>query len=257
MNSHSNNRKEKLLELIHQRKNITIKDLSQNFNGSIPTLYRDLDSLEKERFIQKFRGGVRYIKGTEKEHGFFYRAEINVKYKKYIAKNAIKYIKSGDIIFIDASTTSFYLCKELKNSNIDNLTIFTNGLFVPSEFLIINNFNVISFGGILDRELASFVKNDLHFFLKKIKYLKYFGSAFAFSCKFGAMDQFGLEEVRVANNLLPYCSEIFLLIDSSKFKRKGTYNWLEIDKIDKIITDFDIDKEIVDLLLEKGVEVIY
>jgi DeoR/GlpR family transcriptional regulator of sugar metabolism len=257
MNSHFTERKEKLLELIHQKKHLTIKELSKYFDVSAPTLYRDLKTLEEEKVIQRYHGVIRYVDGKEKDHGYFYRAETDVKEKQYIVKKAIKLINSGDNIFIDASTTSLYLCKELKKSNIEYLTVFTNGLLVPNELLKINNFNIIDFGGVLDREVVSFVKNEPRFFLENIKYLKYFGSAYAFSLEFGAMDQFGLEEIEVKKKVLQFCNEIVLLMVSNKFNLKGTYNWLEVDKVSKIVTDTGVDKKIVDYLSVKGVDVIY
>ena len=257
MNSHSSKRKEKLLEFIHEKKSITIKELSQHFDTSTPTLYRDLKSLEEDRVIQKFYGGVKLIEKGKEEHEFFYRTEINVEKKKHIAKKALQFINSGDNVFIDASTTCFYLCKELSNSAIDYLTIFTNGLFVPIEFLSISNFKMVNFGGFLDRDVTSFVKNEPQFFLENIKYLKYFGSTYAFSYEYGAMDNLDLWEIEVKKKVLQFADEVFLLIDSSKFNLKGTYNWLEVDKVKKIITDPAVDKKIVDLLSLKGVGVFY
>lgn len=257
MNSHFSERRKKILQLIHQNKNMTIRELSKYFNVSIPTLYRDLNNLEEDRLVQKFHGIVTYIEYNEKDHEYFYRSEVNAQKKKYIAKKAIEFIENGDNVFIDASTTCLYLCKELKNSDIENLTIYTNGLYVPCEFLTIKGFNVINFGGILDRDVVSYVKNEPHFFLENIKYLKYFGSSYAFSPEFGAMDNLDLWEIEVKKEVLKFCHEVVLLIDSSKFNLKGTYNWLEVNKINKIITDPEINKKFVDLLSFKEVELIY
>jgi DeoR family fructose operon transcriptional repressor len=46
------------------------------------------------------------------------------------------------------------------------------------------------------------------------------------------------------------------LVDSSKFQLYSTFNWLGLNEIDMIISDSGINKEIIEVLSSKGVEVI-
>jgi DeoR/GlpR family transcriptional regulator of sugar metabolism len=48
--------------------------------------------------------------------------------KKASQTEAVKLIEEGDILFLDASTTCFYLCEEIKKAAFSKLTIITNSL---------------------------------------------------------------------------------------------------------------------------------
>lgn len=52
------NRKEKILEILKEKKSISVKELSKIFNVSEMTIYRDIKELEKEDLIEKNHGSI-------------------------------------------------------------------------------------------------------------------------------------------------------------------------------------------------------
>ncbi|MEI2999773.1 MAG: hypothetical protein V8T86_02535 [Victivallis sp.] len=62
------------------------------------------------------------------------RIDRNREAKIAVAKKAVGRIEDGDIIFLDSSTTVYYLAKELQAASFSNLTVITNSLLVIRDF---------------------------------------------------------------------------------------------------------------------------
>ncbi|MCL5069761.1 MAG: DeoR family transcriptional regulator, partial [Actinobacteria bacterium] len=149
------------MELIKDQSN-DIKELAKILNTSIPTIYRDIRTLLKKNKIKKNYNDIKVIDNIEENYKNIIitklgqRIEQNKIEKISIAKEAAKLVNTGDNIILDESSTSYYLAKELKNRNIP-ITIITNSVLIPQEFLENNLVRIINTGGVLDSEVGGFV----------------------------------------------------------------------------------------------------
>ena len=73
-------------------------------------------------------------------------AHRNIDLKKAIARKAVSLINEGDVIFIDGSTTAFYLAEYL--SGFEKLKVITNGI-EALNYLTKYRIDVYSTGGLL------------------------------------------------------------------------------------------------------------
>lgn len=248
-------RHSKILKLLEDQHTTNVRELSKIFNVSIPTLYKDLDILEKEKRIQKSYGQISLILEEKYRHHFFSRLKVNKEKKRYIARSAVSFIQSGDTIFLDSSTTTFYLCDEIRRSNLQNLTLVTNSLFIPQEFIMYPNVRVILLGGLLDSELGCFHDPEFEPTLSRIQGNRFFFSAQAISGDKGILDVYHPDEIKVKQLFYANAAESVALMDSTKFAKSGTVNWLGIEGLKFLITDRDLDGNIQKHLREKGVRV--
>lgn len=223
------------------------------FNVSIPTLYKDLDILEKEKKIQKSYGQISLIREDKFRHTFFNGLKVNREKKRHIARSAVTFIQSGETIFLDSSTTTFYLCDELKKTSLQNITIITNSVFIPLEFIMHANVRVIQIGGMLDREFGCFHGQDYETALSHIHGNKFFFSAQAVSQDLGIMDVYNPEEIKMKQYFFANAAESIALLDSTKFVKTGTVNWLSLDELKVIITDKDLDATVQKHMRERGI----
>ena len=120
-----NEREEKIVEILEKRNSATVGFLSKELNVSEPTIRRTLSKMQIEGKIKRTFGGAILSTEINEEVPLVLRERENVDKKRYIAKEAVKKIKEGDIIFIDASSTASYLIDELKiflvvDNNVDN-----------------------------------------------------------------------------------------------------------------------------------------
>ncbi|MCL4386538.1 MAG: DeoR/GlpR family DNA-binding transcription regulator [Cyanobacteria bacterium] len=249
------NRRKEIANLFNNNNNISVIELSDLLKVSVPTIYRDLKFLVKENLIDINKDKYKLFEFNVSDHNFFNRLHKNQRLKKIIAKEAAKLINDSETIALDASSSCFYLCRELKKLN-KKITIITNSIFIPIELINYPNINILSIGGILDREVGSFMKSPVEIFLNNIIINKFFQSCFSISEEIGILDEIGKDDIEVRKTFMKFAQKNILLADSSKFTHKGTYNWVNFDKLKNIISDEYLDQKVADKLKKQGINLI-
>ncbi|MCE5329909.1 DeoR/GlpR family DNA-binding transcription regulator [bacterium] len=251
-------RREKILKLLHDNYGkLTLKELSRHFNISQSALYKDLDILQKQRYIKKIYGGIELIDINMQQHNYYRSLQVNVKQKTAIAKEAVKLVSSNETIFIDGSSTTFYLCEELKKQNYKNITVITNSIFIPHEFILQENFNVICTGGMLNKEIGVYC-GDLweSVLINNFHANKFFFSTYGISADIGVLDSFVPGETSMKKIFSKNASKNICLADSNKFMIKGAINWISFENIDVLISDNLMDGNILNVLKTKKIQLV-
>ncbi len=248
-------RREKILKLLKKEKVCKISDLSAYLNTSNMTIHRILNELEREGLVQKIHGGVRLNESTSAKLMFELRMNVNFAHKKEISKKALKYIKEGDIIFLDSSTTCFVLAKELSMHNINNVTIITNSPFITYELSDCVNLNIITTGGQLDIRTKGFVGPLAINSLDQIHIDTAFISSGGISIDKGITSSFSLI-IEIRKKVIEKSDKVIFIGDSSKFSNDGLFSLATLDILDLIITDSKLDKDIIDEFKENNIKII-
>lgn len=107
---------------------VRISALAEEFQVTTETIRRDLDELSDRGLISRTYGGAapRSLIG---EPGVMLRAQTNVAERQRIALAAVNLVKPGDVIMIDAGSTTAFFAAELAKS-AHPLTAITNSLGV-------------------------------------------------------------------------------------------------------------------------------
>ena len=152
-------------QYIEQENVVTIKALQQMFpNVSLMTIHRDLDLLEQEGCIVKFRGGAKAVRHAG-DLEFNVRMAENNAGKNLVARKALELIQPHTSLFLDASTTNLMLARSLPDMN---LNIFTTGPSIALELCRLHNPVVTLCCGTINRKnLALSGQNTLEM-LEKI-----------------------------------------------------------------------------------------
>jgi DeoR/GlpR family transcriptional regulator of sugar metabolism len=249
-------RRSQILKLLEETDTLSVKDLAREFKVSAPTLYKDLDTLEQERLIVKSYGGIQLLKDDKYRHDFFHQLEVEKESKEAIASRAVELIRDGETIFLDASTTTYYLCKELKKSRLRNITLVTNSAFIPTELIMHDQFRIICIGGVLDRASAEFVGPHPELYLENIHAKTFFFSVRSMSPEKGVLDHYNPNDIRIKSMFFENADRGVCLVDSTKFFKTGTVNWVGYDRLKTIITDRNVLPEVMTRLEDNGVEVL-
>jgi len=253
----ANQRREEILKILHKKSDVTAEELAKKFKKSIPTIYKDIKILEKQNQLEKIYGGVKIKIDETGFYNFFKRVNENVIIKRALAKEAVKLIENNDIIAIDSSTTAHYIAEELKNEGKHiTLVTYSAALLSDYEFVSKDNINIYVIGGFLEKKIASFIEADPKIFIPNVLINKFFFSTFGISVNYGIMDSYMLQNCELKKSLFEMSKESICLVSSDKFKISGVINWINFDRLKKIITDEFIEDKIVKTLNEKGVEVI-
>jgi DeoR/GlpR family transcriptional regulator of sugar metabolism len=139
-------RKNKIKELIIEKKSLTVSELTILFKVTEETIRRDLKQLEDEGILTRTYGGAYISEGVQNDVNVNLREHIHVEGKRKIAFQCNTLIQSGDSIFLDASTTSLMIANILEDKK---LTVVTNSIKVVNSLIEKTNINIVIIGGTL------------------------------------------------------------------------------------------------------------
>jgi DeoR/GlpR family transcriptional regulator of sugar metabolism len=229
----------------------SVNDLAARFSVSTVTVRKDLDSLERRSLLQRVRGGAVAVDAGD-EGAFEMRLRHSRTSKEAIAKAAAQLVRDGDVIAIDASTTSFYLAQELLDRR--NLVVVTNGLRLAMLFMDQSSARVLIPGGVLRRSSSSLVGPISDVLVGRGRIGKGFFGVVGLSTRLGLLDV-SVEEAQTKHFMAAATDQIYGLFDSTKVHGFGLHSFCEPQKVTGLYTDDDVSKEFVDEWAQLGVPV--
>ncbi len=135
-------RQERILQLVRDAGRLSVDHLCQLMEVSPATIRRDLQMLERQQLVLRVHGGV---VSSGNEASVPEKELSHVMEKQEICRIAASLIQEGEVILLDAGTTTGMLAKSL--SRFKHLTIVTNGLNIVAGLLPYEHLNVILLGG--------------------------------------------------------------------------------------------------------------
>lgn len=242
-------RRNNIIEYLQLYKTATVSDLARRLGVTEETIRRDLTRMEKEGMLLRTHGGAFLPEGTANTLSSDARAQRNRAGKEAIARMACGLVSDGETLFLDSSTTAFYLAQELASRP---LTIITNSLPTANLLSPHKNIHLIVLGGDFTASVCAFT--GLQTMQSMNDY--YVDKAF-FSCR--SIDlQSGLTDVHedtcnLRRSALSRCKFACCIADESKFFRTSYIRLCGFDSIDALITDCALDAAWTDQLDEHGV----
>lgn len=246
-------RQKKILEMLSLEGAVTVSKLSSILDVTEETVRRDLEKLEKQESLKRTHGGAVPIEESTYELSLEKRKHTNLDVKMRLAREAVKYIFPGDTVFLDASTTTFFMAKELKK--MKNVTVITNSLRVVTELDGAEGIKVVSIGGKLSSN-QSFVGSISENIIKKYFFAsKVFFSSKGITAEVGVLES-NEEECGIKQKMIENSNRTFYLVDKSKVKRVGFVKLCGFDKIDTVITDAVFDETFLSKFEENNTEIV-
>jgi len=229
------NREKQILEILLKEKRVTVKQLAELIYISEPSVRRDLKSLEKQNLIRRVHGGavLEETALSQTKIPFLVREYEQCDAKAIIARKAIEFIEDDSVIFLDASTSCYYLIPFLAEKR--NLVVITNGVKVLSR-LAEYNIHAISTGGTLINSCLALVGEDAY---KTIE--GYNADVAMFSCRGvsedGYLTDINPEENNVRRWMIKQAKRSYLLCASEQQGKQFFHNLCHRDELDGVITD--------------------
>ena len=182
------------------------------------------------------------------------RKVLNVEAKQALAHKAVEYIASGDSVFLDASTTTFYMAREIKT--MKNVTVITNSLRIINELSGIEGIKVIAVGGILSNNqslVGSMAETAIqdHYFADKMFFSsKGIGDS-------GIILEGNEQECYIKQQMIANSRSHYYLCDKSKIGRVGFMKLTSFEPIEYLVTDAMLDDSLSAIMYENNVTVIH
>jgi DeoR family fructose operon transcriptional repressor len=245
-----------ILQLLHENQSVKVNELIEKFRVSFETIRRDLESLEKEGFLKRVHGGATLpASDYQKELSFTVRELKRVKEKSELAQTAAKLVSEGQSLFLDVSTTNTEFAKVLMRT-FERLTILTNSFTISSLLMNKPGFTIIFIGGVVRNSEQCVVGDIAEDFVSRFHADIFFMSVSGISLTEGLTD-YGMGEIQLKKKMMASSSKIIVLSDSSKFGAVSLSHVCRFDEIHCIVTDSNIDPQLVRTYEEQGVNVIY
>lgn len=247
-------RRHNILLDVCMNREVSIASLAQKYNTSQMTIWRDLEDLSRNHYIQKTQTGkVKKQKTLSLDPNIYSRSEDHHAEKVAIALKAIDLIHNNDIIGIDNSTTAMELARLFFTK--ESITVVSNNMLLMPILYGHTKLKFVSAGGALKfpgySTEGDIAINTIHQF----NYDKVFFSCNAVDAKFGLSntDEFetGTKQAFLRNAL-----QKVLLCDHSKLGKKAVYRFCELKNVDILITDSEADEKQIRAIEENGVKVI-
>ncbi|MBQ9784008.1 MAG: DeoR/GlpR transcriptional regulator [Clostridia bacterium] len=229
-------REDEIMTLLSETEYATVDYLVKKINISASSIRRDLKNLEERGLVVRSYGGVKRANSQGKHIPFSLRSHENSAQKKQIARAAASLLHAGDVVFLDGSSSAYFLAELLPA--IGGITVVTNSVDVVAA-LSGYDIKVYCTGGMISSEnRATLVGGSTQEFVQKIR-----ADAFVFSVQ--AMSADGeffdcyAEEVAVRNAMMRNARRRIMLCDSSKWGKTSTFYQTSLSDVDYLITDKD------------------
>lgn len=239
-------------DLVRERGSVRARELSERFDVSPMTIYRDLVSLEVEQELQRVRGGA-VRRTAETEPMYATKRSVHREEKRAIARYAAThFVRDQDIVVIEAGTTVTAMVRFLPNTLA---ALVANGLEALNEARrLVPAVPVMSCGGQLRSPSFTFVGPEAESFFRSISATTAFLSATGFTLRDGITDPNPLE-IEVKQAMAASAQRVVLLLDSSKFGTRSLRQVLSLRDVDVLITDSGASDDVVDGLRKEDLEV--
>ncbi|WP_135552502.1 DeoR/GlpR family DNA-binding transcription regulator [Paenibacillus cymbidii] len=244
-------RRETIVQLLQEKKQIVVKELAKQLNVSEGTLRTDLKILEEEGALERTHGGAILPRTHVADHRASSRSDLNREEKKRIGQAAAALVRPGQCVILDASSTALELSRHLVD--YDYLTVVTNGIEAALELNRNPRINVIMIGGVLrpssrtiEGLLGKSILSDIHADL-------FFTSAEGFSLEAGMTD-FSVYESELKKLMAENAGRVVAMLDYTKLNRRSIATSVKAAQVHTLITDAKADAAFLRRL--SGIEVI-
>lgn len=246
-------RRKRMGELVATRRTMTMEELCAYFDVSMNTIRADVVYLVQTGAVEKIYGGVR-ARNPKQVPLFASRAQLHTDQKKAIAHRAEKLIGDGDILFLDAGTTTMHLIDCL--SPWKKVTVVTASLEVIRRAVTMENVQLIVLPGAYNRRTNSLCDVGTLEYLTRYQFTKAFMGVSGVS-EDGQLNVSTYLEFEIKRTALSRSQEKYLLADSGKFGGTGLMSYGELSDMTALITDSDCPAAVRDYCAEKQLPVIY
>jgi DeoR family transcriptional regulator, fructose operon transcriptional repressor len=247
-------RYKKICDILERENSVKVTTLTNLFGVSVETIRRDLEYLEGEGLLKRVHGGAVLERINGLQSTFNCREDEYKEQKAEIGEIASRYIREGQSIAVDVSTTNYEVIKVLKQK-FKKLTIITNSLSILNELADMEGYTVIALGGILRGDELSFIGAMAEENISKFHVDTAFISMSGISLREGLTD-YGFGEVSIKKKMMKIAQENIVLADSSKFDVVSLLKVCDFNDINMIITDSSLKQSLHEKYQKNGIEVI-
>jgi DeoR/GlpR family transcriptional regulator of sugar metabolism len=227
-------REERILNALMEKDTMGVRELAGKLYISVPTLRRDLVKLEAMGKIIRTHGGAKLHKmPADKQIPIVLREQEQNLAKDIIGRKAASFVKDGDIIMLDASTSAYSVIPYL--ADFTDLIVITSS--AKAAFLLGQmGIQTICTGGRMITHSFAYIGDDAERTVRSYNAYVVFFSCRGLSLD-GKLTDKSIEENTLRKAMLQQAQKKVLLCDSSKIGRVFLNTLCHVSDIDDILCD--------------------
>lgn len=236
---------------------VRVADLAAELGTSEVTIRSDLAALEAAGHLRRVHGGAVPRLVHRAEQAFDALDEQAMAVRAPIGRAAAALVASGEAVILDVGTTTAAVARSLvARPDLDDLTVFTNGLRIALELEAAHpRFTTVVTGGTV-RPLQHSLVNPLgEEVLSTIT-----ANVAIVGCNGvdvdGGITNMNLPEAEIKRRMLASVRRRVVVADGSKLGRVELVRICAVNDIDVVVTDASAEESVVAALEAQGVEVV-
>ena len=203
-----------ILQLLQEKKTVTVNELTKTLHISESTIRRDLVSLHKMKKLRKVHGGATLLQKEYApiENDVTQRSQEHIEEKRRLAQYAATLIEPHDFIYLDAGSTILHMAEFIEEKDA---VYVTNSLYL-SERLAIKGMKVFILAGEIKAKTMAVVGLGAVSALQKYNFTKAFLGTNGIIIENGFTTP-DMEESYVKCEAMKHAQKCYVLADASKF----------------------------------------
>ncbi len=246
-------RHQQILAAARAEGRVDVSELSRSLSVTPETVRRDLTVLERHGLVRRVHGGAIPVERFGYEPAIADREGRFAAQKERIAKLALEELPEGGSVIIDAGTTTIRLAELLPVDR--ELTVVTHALPIATLLATRPNISLHLLGGsVRGRTLAAvgeWTLRALDDIYADVAFLGMNGVTVG-----QGLTTPDLAEAHVKRALVRSARRVVVLADHSKIGRADFVRVAPISAVDTLITDSEVDRELLEEIMAAGVEVL-
>ncbi|NEE00747.1 DeoR/GlpR family DNA-binding transcription regulator [Phytoactinopolyspora halotolerans] len=244
-------RQTRIAEHVLREGSVSASSLSELFGVSLMTVHRDLDELERQGVVRKFRGGVSAQPSSVFESNVAYRLRTARAEKVAIGRYARTMIEPGMAVMLDDSTTTLEVAQLLPDAA--PLTVITNFLEVIKTVSRMSGIRLIALGGEYYPTHDSFLGVPCMEAIESLRADVLFTSTSAVSATHAYHQE--QEIVLVKRAMMRSAERKVLLIDHGKLGGSALHQLAPLTDFDDVVVDAGAPGDVLRALRDRRINV--
>jgi DeoR family transcriptional regulator, glycerol-3-phosphate regulon repressor len=226
-------RQEEIMDIARRTGRVIVEELAERFGVSSQTIRKDLNELCEHRLLDRVHGGA-VVASSVQNLAYEARRKIAEAEKREIGRVTAALIPDASSLFINIGTTTEEVANALKQHT--ELLVITNNLHVATMLYPLEGIDVLVAGGAVRRSDGGVVGALTVELIKQFKVDYAIIGASAIDAD-GALLDYDLSEIQVAQAIMANARTVVLVSDSRKFDRVAPARVGHLRDIDIFVTD--------------------
>jgi DeoR family galactitol utilization operon repressor len=236
-----------ILDKLSENGVVSVTVLAQELGLSEVTIRADLKTLEDKGMVNRTRGGA----APSMHRDVLERQRLHTPEKNAIARAAAELVRDGDVIMIEAGTTTALIARYLSGKR--DIHIVTNSTLVFSYARMNPSLQITMTGGEFRRPTESMVGPIALETIARLNVRLAFVGTDGFSLERGITTHL-MEGAEIVKAMKAHAQRTVLTADSSKYGKAGFTSVLPLSAIDLVLTDEELGGAAADELSGAGIE---